>query len=83
MIEEQKSRYWILGYTRNVDYEEERKRRTKVSGEQPNTLYKCESCDLVWEHYSTHKRQFVTYTHMPSYGLKRLNCKKCKGESNG
>jgi len=83
MVINQESNYWILGYSRDIDYEKERKRRKARSGEQTNTLYKCESCNLVWENYSTHKTQFVNYSHMPSYGLKRLKCKLCKGESNG
>ena len=31
MITNQESRYWILGYPRNADYEEERKRRNGKS----------------------------------------------------
>ena len=81
-----KNGYLILGYPRNIDYEQESKRRKirKPKGDiKFNTLYKCLSCDKVWEHYLTHRRQFIAYTDIPSYGLERNKCLKCKGEKHG
>ncbi len=84
MVGEQDSRYWILGYHRGVDYESERKRKTNERQKEYNTLYKCETCGKVWERFiSYRKKQIVTYTDMPSYGLNRKQCKLCKGECNG
>ena len=77
---------WVLGYARvkDVDYEEERKRKRKSGCVKLNTMYKCNSCNKVWEQYwNCNKNQFITYTDMPSYGLARNKCKQCKGENNG
>ena len=84
MIAEQRSRYWILGYPRNTEYEDERRRKKGEYEKEYNTLYKCNKCGKVWEQFLAYKgKKLVTYSHMPSYGLNRKNCKKCKGEGNG
>ena len=84
MITQQKSRYWILGYARDEKYEDERKRKRAEYAKEYNTLYKCTKCNKVWEQFLGYKsKKVVTYTHMPSYGLNRRDCKQCKGESNG
>ena len=84
MITEQKSSYWILGYTRDARYENERKRKRGEHEKEYNTLYKCTKCKKVWEQFLAYKgKKLITYSHMPSYGLNRKDCKKCKGESNG
>ena len=84
MITRQKSNYWILGYPRDIKYETERKRKKGVYEKEYNTLYKCTKCKKVWEQFAAYRgKTLVTYTHMPSYGLNRKNCKKCKGVSNG
>ena len=77
--------YWILGYPRDVDYKREAKRRRyKKNGIGLNTMYKCNSCGKVWEeHVMYQKKQFITYTDIPSYGLNRHKCKICIGEENG
>tara|TARA_R110000824_G_scaffold311900_2_gene499059 strand:+ start:394 stop:645 length:252 start_codon:yes stop_codon:yes gene_type:complete len=76
---------YILGYARDLDYEKERKRKRgkKPRSEGMNTLYKCNSCGKVWETYLNHRKQFVSYTDIPTYGLKNNKCKLCKGECNG
>ena len=84
MITKQESNYWILGYPRNTSYEEERRRKKGQHAKEYNTLYKCIKCDKVWEQFPAYKgKKLITYSHMPSYGLDRRDCKKCKGESNG
>ena len=84
MIAEQKSRYWILGYPRDTKYEIERKRKKGERVKEYNTLYKCTKCEKVWEQFLAYEgKKLITYSHMPSYGLNRKDCKKCKGESNG
>ena len=84
MITEQKSRYWILGYPRDTKYEIERKRKKGEHKKEYNTLYKCTKCNKVWEQFAAYKgKKLITYNHMPSYGLNRKDCKKCKGVSNG
>ena len=80
MIAEQKSRYWILGYPRNTEYEEGRRRQKKEYEKEYNTLYKCVKCEMVWEQFFAYGgKKLITYSHMPSYGLNRKDCKKCKG----
>jgi hypothetical protein len=76
---------YILGYARDLSYEKERKRNRhkKPRAEGMNTLYKCDSCGKVWETYLNHRKQFVSYTDIPGYGLQRNKCKICKGEGNG
>ena len=84
MIGNQDSKYWILGYPRNTDYEDERRRKKGAHEREYNTLYKCTKCEKVWEQFLAYQgKKLVTYSHMPSYGLNRKDCKKCKGESNG
>ena len=46
-------------------------------------LYLIDSCKKVWETYLNHTKQFVSYTDIPSYGLKNNKCKLCKGENDG
>ena len=77
MITNQESGYWILGYPRNTNYEDERKRRKKVRSKEYNTLYKCSKCLKVWENFISYRKQFIAYTDMPSYGLNRKDCKIC------
>ena len=84
MITKQESNYWILGYPRNTNYEDERKRKKAAYSKEYNTLYKCVKCDRVWEQFLAYKeKKLITYTHMPSYGLNRRECKLCKGENHG
>jgi len=84
MITNQESRYWILGYPRDTNYEKERKRQRDERRKEYNTLYKCTKCKKVWEQFCSYKgKKIITYSHMPSYGLNKEDCQKCKGDSNG
>ena len=77
---------WVLGYSRDINYEKERQRRVKrkPNGVELNTMYKCNECGKVWElHVRYNERKFIFYTDIPSYGLERNKCKQCKGECNG
>ncbi len=80
MITNQESRYWILGYSRDIDYEDERRRRKNTRAKEYNTLYKCSKCLKVWENFISYKKQFITYTDIPSYGLDKKDCKICKNK---
>ena len=80
IIANQSNRYWILGYPRNIGYEAERKKNKGEYEKEYNTLYKCTKCEKVWEQFFAYGgKKLITYSHMPSYGLNRKDCKKCKG----
>ena len=73
---------WILGYSDNR-VKKKFKKKSKKTGIQINTLYKCPECSKVWEIYYGCGREFISYQDMPSYGLKKSKCKNCKGDNNG
>ena len=69
--------YWILGgyaweNTRKSDY-----RKKSLKGGKNRRLRFCKECRVVWQEYFTHKKKFITYPDMPTYGLERKKCKMC------
>jgi len=44
---------------------------------EPNRLKYCLSCKKVYQSNALYFRKEIHYDHMPTYGLPRINCKKC------
>jgi len=43
------------------------------------TLKHCKNCNSVWQYdYSNNRKKFINYEDMPTYGLIKKTCDKCK-----
>ena len=40
----------------------------------------CLKCKKVWEQNALYIKKEIHYSHMPTYGLPRITCNKCKKE---
>lgn len=63
---------WYLGTTPTI--------KKSHANLRTYALYFCESCESVWEISCT--GTILRYKHLPTYGLKRTNCRHCKNGNN-
>ena len=76
----QSNGYWILGYSTNDANANERTKEIQREKAQNKQLSYCLNCKKVWQFYYTYRQEFLTYTDMPTYGLKRQKCRLCTKE---
>ena len=69
--------YWILGYNGSEASRYQSKREKKLAGGKNRCMFLCIKCNSVWQEYFSHKKEFITYPDMPTYGLERKKCKVC------
>ena len=70
--------HWVIKQL--IDQKPLRKQKTNHYNTDGNRLSYCNQCKCVWE--TTSSKYTYFYRHLPTYGLLRKICNKCKKETN-
>jgi len=66
---------WYLSPQKGYD----KKRKTTSNLLHRCTLKHCLECKRVWQYdYSNNRKKFIQYDDMPTYGVIKRTCDKCK-----